>query len=204
MAEKTKKIIKKKFFEVQIPLTASKVKLYATNESELDKKIIKLDMTKNLKGKNVELKARVSHKDGKTESEIISLILLPSYIRRIMRRGIDYIEDSFKTSCRDAELIIKPFMITRNHVSRSVRREIRNTARKFLESRIKIKSSLEIFSEIMTGKLQKTVSMKVKKIYPLELCEIRWIEVIGPPVKSKEPIATEETQVEEKIEEINE
>src|SRR3989338_5907867 len=117
MAEKTKKIIKKKFFEVQIPLTASKVKLYATNESELDKKMVKIDMTKNLKGKNVELKARVSHKDGKTESDLVSLILLPSYIRRIMRRGIDYIEDSFTTSCKDAEILVKTFMITRNHVS---------------------------------------------------------------------------------------
>src|SRR3989344_6364552 len=204
MAETTKKLVKKKFFDVSVPLTASKVKLYAINEEELNGKMVKIDMTKNLKGKNVELRARVTHKDGKIDSELVSLILLPSYIRRIMRRGIDYIEDSFKTSCRDAELIIKPFMITRNHVSRSVRREIRNTARKFLESRIKIKSSLEIFSEIMTGKLQKTVSMKVKKIYPLALCEIRWIEVIGPPVKSKEPIATEEAQVEEKTEEINE
>ncbi len=181
-----KKLIKKKFFEVPVPLTAAKVKLYAINVEELDNKIITLDMTKSLKGKNVELKAKVSHKEGKTESELISLVLLPSYIRRIMRRGIDYVEDSFKTSCKDAEMIIKPFMITRNHVSRTVRNEIRNTARKFIESHARIKNSRELFSEIMTNKLQKAISLKVKKIYPLAFCEIRWIEIIGPAKKGKE------------------
>lgn len=181
-----KKLIKKKFFEVPVPLTATKVKLYAANAEELDNKIVTLDMTKSLKGKNVELKARVSHKEGKTESELISLVLLPSYIRRIMRRGIDYVEDSFKTSCKDAEMIIKPFMITRNHVSRTVRKEIRNTARKFLESHARIKTSRELFSEIMTNKLQKAISLRVKKVYPLAFCEIRWIEIIGEAKKSKE------------------
>lgn len=196
MAEITKKIVRKKFFDVSIPLTATKVKLYAINEEELNNKMVKIDMTKILKGKNVEMKAKVSRTEGKTEAEIVSLILLPSYIRRVMRRGIDYVEDSFTTSCKDAELLIKPFMITRNHVSRQVRKEIRNTARKFLESHARIKSSKELFSEIMTNKLQKAVSMKVKKIYPLAFCEIRWVEVIGPPVKAKEAQTTEEEKTE--------
>lgn len=181
----TKKLVKKKFFDVAVPLTAAKVKLYAINQEELHNKIVKIDMTKNLKGKNVELKARISHKDGKTDSELISMVLLPSYIRRIMRRGIDYVEDSFKTSCKDSEMIVKPFMITRNHVSRMVRNEIRNTAKKFIESHARIKTSRELFSEIMTNKLQKAISLKVKKVYPLAFCEIRWIEIIGPAKKSE-------------------
>jgi len=188
----TKKIIKKKFFEVQVPLTAAKVKLYAVNPEELNNRVVKIDMTKSLKGKNVELKAKVTYKDGKTESDLISMVLLPSYIRRIMRRGIDYVEDSFKTSCKDAQLLVKPFMITRNHVSREVRKEIRNTARKFLENYARIKNSRELFSEIMTNKLQKAISMKVKKIYPLAFCEIRWMEIVGAPV----PNSKENTQVE--------
>ena len=185
MAEtvQTKKIIKKKFFEVPVPLTSTKVKLYAISPEEIHNKIVTLDMTKTLKGKNLELKAKVSSKEGKIESELISMVLIPSYIRRTMRRGIDYVEDSFKTSCKDSELLIKPFMITRNHVSRAVRREIRNTARKFIENHARIKNSRELFSEVMTNKLQKAVSLKVKKVYPLAFCEIRWIEIVGPAKK---------------------
>ncbi|MEK6847352.1 MAG: hypothetical protein AABY16_04245 [Nanoarchaeota archaeon] len=179
-----KKGIKKKFFDVKIPLTATKVKLYAPNEEALHNSIVKIDMTKNLKGKNVELRAKVILKEGKIDSELLSLIVVPSYIRRIMRRGIDYVEDSFEMSCKDAKFRIKPFMITRSHVSRTVRNKIRITARKFLESQLNIKNITEIFSEIMSNKLQKNLSLKVKKIYPLAFCEIRWIEVIGLPDKS--------------------
>ena len=189
----TKKIIRKKFFEVSVPLTAAKVKLYAANETELNNKVINIDMTKNLKGKNVEMRAKVSYKDNELTSELISLIVTPSYFRRIMRRGIDYVEDSFETNCKDAQLRVKPFMLTRNRVSRTVRNEIRMTARKFIESYTNIKNTRELFSEIMTNKLQKALSLKVKKIYPLAFCEIRWIEVIGSPVKKTDAKPAQET-----------
>jgi ribosomal protein S3AE len=181
MAQENKKTIKKKFFDVEIPLTATKAKLYAGNPEELHNKVVTIDMTKNLKGKNLELKARVHLKDGKLTSNLISMIVVPSSIRRVLRRGTDYVEDSFVTSCKDALLRVKPFMLTRNRVSRAVRREIRNATRKFLESYMTIKNTKEIFSELMTNKLQKNLSLKVKKVYPLAFCEIRWIEVIGEP-----------------------
>ena len=138
-------------------------------------------MTKNLRGKNVELRAKVQLMNGELTSELISMIVTPSAIRRVLRRGTDYVEDSFVASSKDASLRIKPFMITRNRVSRVVRKELRNSARKFIEQYITIKSTREIFSDLMTNKLQKAISLRVKKIYPLAFCEIRWIEVIGEP-----------------------
>lgn len=179
--QSSKKAVKKKFFDVEIPLTSARAKLYASNQEELHNRVITLDMTKNLKGKNVELKAKVQLVDGKLTSELVSMVVVPSSIRRVLRRGTDYVEDSFETSCKDALLRVKPFMITRNRVSRNVRKEIRNTARKFIEGYMTIKNTREIFSELMTNKLQKNLSLRVKKIYPLAFCEIRWIEVVGEP-----------------------
>mgnify|MGYP001582549700 CR=1 FL=1 len=179
--QSSKKGVKKKFFSVDIPLTAAKAKLYAATQEELHGKTIKIDMTKNLRGKNVELRAKVQLMNGELTSELISMIVTPSAIRRVLRRGTDYVEDSFVASSKDASLRIKPFMITRNRVSRVVRKELRNSARKFIEQYITIKSTREIFSDLMTNKLQKAISLRVKKIYPLAFCEIRWIEVIGEP-----------------------
>jgi ribosomal protein S3AE len=34
-----------------------------------------------------------------------------------------------------------------------------------------------IFDDILKGKIQKELSLKLKKIYPLSLCEIRVLEV---------------------------
>ena len=82
-------------------------------------------------------------------------------------------------------------MITRNHISRNLRKEVRNATRKFLEGYSNIKTVKELFSELMTNKLQRSISLKVKKIYPLAFCEIRWIEVIGPPIKKKTEVQEE-------------
>ncbi len=181
--KKRKKGARKKFFEVLIPLTASKAHLYHYSEEELNGSIIKLDLTKNLKGKNMEMRAKVKYEDKKLTSEILSLKLVSSYIKKVMRRGTDYIEDSFPVNSKDCKLRIKPFMITRKRVSRKMRGLIRNASKKFIESHAKIRVSKELFSEVMTNKLQKALSLKIKKLYPLALCEIRIIEIIGPADK---------------------
>ena len=78
---------------------------------------------------------------------------------------------------------VKPFMLTRQKVSRAVRNALRETARKHLESRLKARNAQEIFSEIMSNRLQKELSLKLKKIYPLAFCVIRVLEI----VKEKTP-----------------
>ncbi len=181
---KKKKGAKKKFFSVEIPLTATKAKLYGYTAEEFINRVITLDLTKNLRGKNVELKAKIRAEKDSLESDLISLKIVQTYIRKVMRRGTDYVEDSFETDSKDSRLRIKPFLLTRNRVSRSIRNEIRKNTRKFLESHCTIRTTKEIFSDIMTNKLQKALSLRVKKIYPLALCEIRWIEVVGPASKS--------------------
>lgn len=178
MAAKTKSI-RKKFFEVKLPLTATKVFLYGISEEALEGSVIKLDLTRSLKGKSLELKARVK-KDSSLSliGEPISLELVGSYIRKMVRKGTDYVEDSFDAECKDAILKIKPFLITRKKVSRAIRNELRMLAKKTLESHMKIRTSSEIFSEVTSNKIQKELFLKLKKVYPLALCEIRVIEIL--------------------------
>jgi ribosomal protein S3AE len=199
---KRKRGARKKFFEAKIPLTATKVHLYGYSPEELENNIVKLDLSKTLRGKNMELKAKIKYKNEKLTGELQSIKLLPIYIKKVMRRGVDYVEDSFIIECKDAKIQVKPFMITRKRVSRSVRKAIRNNARKFLETKIKTRSYEDLFSEITTGKLQKELSLKVKKTYPLALCEIRTLEILGPiEKKTKKPESNKEELPEEKTNE---
>ncbi len=185
---KAKKLQKKIFFEVSSSLTASKISLYAASAEELNGRIIKLDLTRSLRGKGLELRLRVKAENGVLSCEPVSLELAGSYIRRAFRKGADYVEDSFVADCKDVKAIVKSFMLTRNKVSRAVRRELRNTSREFLVGHLKMRTSKEIFNEIMTNKIQKELSLKLKKIYPLAFCEIRIFEVIGekPALKISE------------------
>lgn len=182
MAETQKKSsrgAKKSFFEVGAPMTSTKISLYASSIEELDGRVVLLDLTKILRGKSFELRLKVILRDGKLESEAVGLQLAGSYIRRMMRRGADYVEDSFTARSRDNPVRIKPFMITRHKVSREVRKKIREEAKATLEAYVKSRTSAELFSEIISSKLQKMLSMRLRKVYPLALCEIRTFEIEG-------------------------
>jgi len=194
---KTSKRIKKSFYDISAPMTAAKISLYASDPDELDGKVVKLDLTRSLRGKSFELKLRVKAEDEKLEGIPFSLILAGSYVRRSMRKGADYVEDSFEAECRDCFARVKPFLITRNRVSRSIRRALREMAKKNIEGYLKARTSKEIFSEIMTNKLQKQLSARLRKIYPLALCEIRVFKV----ERRKEKKEKEEAEV-KKVEKV--
>ena len=175
---KKKKNVQKQFFEVKAPLTSTKIMLYAGSSDELEGRTVKLDMSKNLRGKNLELVLRVKKTNEGLEAHPISSRLVSAYMRRMVRKGTDYVEDSFTTNCKDYSLIVKPFLITRKKVSRAVRNELRKSTQEHLKGIMTPKTSLELFNDIMIGKIQKELSLKLKKIYPLALCEIRIFEVV--------------------------
>jgi ribosomal protein S3AE len=120
---------------------------------------------------------------------------MPYFLKRMVRKGTNYVEDSFSTEAKDSQIKIKPFLITRRKVSRAVRKALREKAKKEIISYVKTKTTNEIFEDILENTLQKSLSLKLKKIYPLSTCEIRVIRVEGEPLK-KVPKAKEETKEE--------
>lgn len=168
---------KKKFFDVEIPLIKKETQLLAFDIKELDGRFIKYDLTRILKGKGLLLQLQI-----KIEKESATTIpkkteLMPYFIRRVMRKGTNYVEDSFSANCKDVQLRIKPFLITRRKVSRAIRKALRNKAREELINYVKNKNAEAIFSEILKNQLQKPLSLKLKKIYPLSFCDIRVLKV---------------------------
>jgi len=169
-----KAAIRKKFIEVELPLINETISVLGTPET-LEGKTIKLDLTRKLKGKSLEISFKIFRKQN--------LIGLPKkmqlmnfYIKRILRKRTNYVEDSFETKCLDIRAIIKPFLITRKKVSRAVRKNLRNTAKDFLLNYTKEKNYMEICKNILQGDLQKELLPKLKKIYPLSFCDIRIFE----------------------------
>tara|TARA_Y100000310_G_scaffold240573_1_gene244407 strand:- start:1516 stop:2076 length:561 start_codon:yes stop_codon:yes gene_type:complete len=164
---------KKKFFEISLPLISQKANLFALNEEDLIGKTVKIDLTRKLRGKSLEVIFRIISEKDKIIAEPYRLHLLGYFIRRMMRKSTDYVEDSFLAESKNALLRIKPFLITRKKVSRKVRTALRNKAKEEIEKEIKNQNFEDIFSEILNNKFQRTLSLKLKKIYPLSLCEIR-------------------------------
>jgi ribosomal protein S3AE len=209
MAEqKTTKIIikKKKFQSVEIPLINSRVELVGDSIEDLKDKTINLDLTRQLKGKSVEAIVKIKIENGKAVAYPNKIKLMPYFIKRMIRKRISYIEDSFETPSQESLIRVKPFLITRKKVSRAVRKALRNRCKNWIEDYIAERKDNEIFNEILSNKMQRTLSLVLKKTYPLSLCEIRILEITRPlkseevpEIKKKKETIKETKPIEEEI-----
>lgn len=167
---------KKKFFDVEIPTVGITTQIQAYGIEELNGKYIKYDLTRFLKGKSVVLTLNVKVEDNKAIASPKKIELMPYFIRRMIRKGTNHIEDSFDAKCKDSLLRVKPLLVTRRKVSREVRKTLRNESKKEILEFVQEKGHEEIFEEVLKNQLQKRLNTKLKKIYPLALCEIRVLE----------------------------
>jgi ribosomal protein S3AE len=168
---------KKRFFNIELPLIRKSTQLQAFEPKELDGRHIKYDLTRIMKGKSILMTFKIKVKDDTAKVFPKELNILPYFIRRMVRKGTDYVEDSFSSKCKDAQLRIKPFLVTRRRVPRRVRKALREMARAELVEYVKTKDFETLFDEVLKNKIQKSLSLKLKKIYPLSLCEIRVLKV---------------------------
>jgi len=168
---------KKKFFNVEIPQIKKETQLQAYELKDLEGRCIKYDLTRILRGKNILIYLKVKIEGDKAVTIPKQIQLMPQYIKRMIRKGTNYVEDSFSTNSKDAQIKIKPFLITRRKVSRAVRKALRNKAKEELINYVKNKTSETIFDDALKNKIQKDLGLKLKKIYPLSLCEIRILKI---------------------------
>jgi len=168
---------RKKFFDVDIPIINKQTQLYAFDIKELEGRDIKYDLTRLLKGKNILLRLKVVINGDNATSIPVEIEIMSSFLRRVVRKGTDYVEDSFSANCKDSELKIKPLLVTRAKVSKQIRKSLREKAKEELIKYIKSKNSEEIFEDVLKNKFQRELSSKLKKIYPLSFCDIRVLKV---------------------------
>ena len=168
---------KKRFYNIELPLIGRTTQLQAYEPKDLDGKHIKYDLTRMLKGKSMLLTSKVFIKNEEATVVAKEIKLLAFYLKKLARKGTSYVEDSFSTNCQNAQLRIKPFLITRKKVSRSVKKALREKIKQELIDYVKDKDSEFLFDEVLKNKLQRTLSLKLKKIYPLSVCEIRVLKV---------------------------
>ena len=168
---------KQKFFDVEMPILNKETQLYAYDIDELNGRTITYDLTRLLRGKSVLLEMNVKVDSGKASATPKEFRLLSYFLRRMIRKGTSWVEDSFSADAKDAKVRIKLFLITRKKVSRAVRKALRDKAREETIDYIKDKTTNQLFEELLQGRIQKPLSLKLKKIYPLSLCEVRFLGI---------------------------
>ena len=151
---------------------------YVYDKEQIPGKRLKLNLstiTGNIKKQNLDISFQVTAiTDNKASTTIIGTELTNSYIKRLVRRGRDKIDDSFSVKSKDNKIIrIKPFATTMNRTSQSINSKIRLAIRSLMAKYVKNKNYEEFFFDVMNFNLQKEVKEKLSKIYPVKSFEIR-------------------------------
>ena len=91
---------KKRFFEVDMPIINKQTQLQAYEISELDGRLIRYDLTRILKGKSMLLQLVVKVDKEKATASPINAKLLPYFLKRMVRKGTNYIRRLHSTGKR--------------------------------------------------------------------------------------------------------
>ncbi|MFH1915777.1 MAG: hypothetical protein ABIJ21_00795 [Nanoarchaeota archaeon] len=134
-----------------------------------------MTLTGDMKKQHINLSFKVTDiKEGQAHAEITRYVIIPSSLRRFVRKGRNKIDDSFVVKTKDDKYVrIKPLLVTNSRTDKSVTTNLRVTTKKILQNVLSTYSFSQLVEEIITYKLQKYLRDILHKTYPLKTCEIR-------------------------------
>jgi len=165
-----------------------------------------MDVTRSIKQQNISLRMKVDEvKDNIGLTKVIGYEMNPSSIKRMVRREIEKIDDSFMVSTSDGKFIrLKPLVIARSAAKSSVAKAIRKETRNFLIREIAKTTYEDFVKAVVSNAVQMELSKRLNKIYPMKIATIRRFDVVEnikgkklPTAEEEKIVAGEEVPVEE-------
>jgi small subunit ribosomal protein S3Ae len=177
-----KKRKKKSWFSISAPADFGSRDLgecYLTDKTDLLGRRVRVNMMAVAKTRNPNIRLTFEVTDVKDEKGFTDLIfynMLPVSIKRMAKKGKTKIGISKTLKSKDGELVIKYIIVTRNKVPSSVSRSINNMSVELIGDEISKKKSSEVFDSVINYSLQKDMKDRLKKIYPVDLFEVRYLK----------------------------
>ena len=185
MAEQIVKLKKKQWYPILAPNLFNNVVLGETLVAEPNAMLNKtlshslMNLVNDVKRQNVNIHFKVSEvENGKAKAMAIGYELINSSVKRMVRRNSEKIDMSFNCETADNVMLrVKPVVVTRSAVKGTVAAKLRNNIAKFLTAAIKKLSYEQVLTDLITYKLQNSMREGLNKIYPLKICEIRYLGI---------------------------
>jgi small subunit ribosomal protein S3Ae len=175
------KVRKKKWFPVLAPKlfqerVIGEIPLY--DSSAMLKRSLTVNMmnlTGDPKTQHINVKVRIIDvKEGKGLTEILGYEIMPSSVKRLVRRERTKIDDSVVVMTSDGKKVrIKPLLVTNSVVNSSVTKAIRVRMRNNLVRFVARINYERLVEEIMSYKMQKFLGNLACDITPIRNSEIR-------------------------------
>ncbi|MCC7574373.1 hypothetical protein KO361_02180 [Candidatus Woesearchaeota archaeon] len=185
MASKNVSVKKKKkaWYGLYAPESMNNVFLGETqvyNPNDVVGKTLSLNLamiTNDMKKQNVIASFRVKEvKDNKGLTELIGYALSIAYIKRLVRRKRDKIDDSFLAKSKDGKsLRIKTVVMTNSKTHESATSAIRLSLRAKIKKTLKEVDFVDFVNSLINLRYQKDWKNSLGKIYPLKFLEVRFV-----------------------------
>lgn len=195
MAEQAAKIKKKQWYSILAPKQFENAVIGETLVYEpmamMGKTLTHslMNLTNDMKRQNVNINFKVVEIEGdKAKTSIIGYQIIPSSVKRFVRRASEKMDISF--TCETADnvfLRLNPLVITKSDIKGSVAAKMRGSTVNFLVKAIKKMTYDEFINDLISHKIQSSMRETLNKIYPLRVCEIRYagIEPREKPQEAK-------------------
>ena len=156
---------------------------YVYGPDELVGKSIKLNLsmiTNDMKKQNVLVSFRVNKvEDNKGLADLIGYSLSLSYLKRLVRRRRDKIDDSFVAKDKEGKFVrIKTVAMTNSKTYESASSAIRLSLRAKIRKSLKEMSFEEFVNALINIRLQRDWKTSLSKIYPLKFLEVRHASLV--------------------------
>jgi ribosomal protein S3AE len=175
------KAVKKKW----VPVFASKEfnnieigEIPCEEPSKLIGKVIRVNLynlTNDSRRQNSEIAFKIIKADEKkADTEAVDFKILSAHLKRTIKKEKEKIDDSFECETKDKiKMRVKPLMITRNRTNNSNLTNLRMNTRKKISEYAKGIEYEKFLKEVAQNNIQRGMKNELKKVYPLNIFEIR-------------------------------
>ncbi|MBS3114441.1 hypothetical protein J4448_05040 [Candidatus Woesearchaeota archaeon] len=196
MPEQVVKLKKKQWYPILAPKQFDNVVIGETLVYEPNQMLGKtlshslMNLINDTKRQNINIHFKVVEVEGNNaKTSIIGYQIIPSSIKRFVRRNSEKMDMAFTCETSDNVFLrVKPLVITRGDVKGSIAAKLRNNIVSFLVKTIKKMTYDEIINDLISRKMQDIMRANFNKIYPLKVCEIRYL---GVEAREKQEVKAE-------------
>jgi len=204
MAEekKTTKIKKKRWYQIVAPDSFKRAVLgdtYLADPKQLNGKTLSVNLMSligDVKKQNIRIKFRVTKvDDNKGMTEFVGYSMVPSSIKRIVRRDKEKADFLILGTTSDGKKIkINIILVTRSKTKGSVLTSLKKSANSLTKEILAKTNLATLVNDIISFKLSRVLRDRLSKTYPLKILVIRKLaicsnqatEVLPSPKEAKE------------------
>ncbi len=139
-----------------------------------------MTLLNNPRKQNINIGFKITEvKEGKGYATVSGYEMIPSSLKRLIRRHKDKVDDSFLARTKDKKIIrVKPLIITQSNTFKSEQTRLRLNAREQIRAYANKHDFEALVQDLIEGKLQKHLKETLSKLYPLRAAEIRVVKLI--------------------------